>query len=299
MASVCRVVALNDHASLISTSHPNGGANQHDRPPTHNIFDISAPPMHDPHLTSSATLSGAPLSNSHAFSFPQTIHSPPGLGDVPSLGTHRHRHHPGSLHDFSTSAYFNSTLPALNSSMCFDPHPPQPHEQQPSSLAPLPARAPRPGTGVPSDARSRSRSWAPSSGPGPIRTQSIFCAARTSCTKRNLIFSGSLSPSPQPSPIIIPRSSWSNPPPVDLNLNLTGLNGPNGVNSMDSPLHGKAGGWYVPAHTPSHAHLQYSLLTPDSISSHMYFLHGGFANYIEGKDNTALKILEEESHATL
>ncbi|EIN06195.1 hypothetical protein PUNSTDRAFT_136983 [Punctularia strigosozonata HHB-11173 SS5] len=106
--------------------------------------------MHNPHLTGSATLSGAPFSKSHAFSLLQTIHRPPDLGGAPSLRTrHHHHHHPGSLHDFSTPAHFNSTLPTLNSSMCFDPHPPQPHEQQPSSLVSSSSH-------VPSSARSTS-----------------------------------------------------------------------------------------------------------------------------------------------
>ncbi|EIN05872.1 hypothetical protein PUNSTDRAFT_137359 [Punctularia strigosozonata HHB-11173 SS5] len=192
------------HQSLheLSTSTYNDGY----RPSTHNIFNISGPLTHNLHLTNSATSSGAPFSNLHAFSLLQTIHRPPDLGCASSLGT-RHHHHPSSLHDFSTLAHFNSTLPMLNSSMRFDPHPPQPHKQQPSSLVSSSSHIPS-STSVPSDSDFHSRSRAPSSSPGPTRMQS------TSCAKRNSMSSSSPLPHPQPGPIIVPPA----PPPPRLSI---------------------------------------------------------------------------------
>ncbi|EIN07617.1 hypothetical protein PUNSTDRAFT_135139 [Punctularia strigosozonata HHB-11173 SS5] len=121
------------HQSLhkLSTSAYSDGY----RPLIHNILDISSLPIHTLHLTGSTTSPGVPSSNSHTFSLLQTIHRAPNLGSMPSLGTHYHQHHLGSLHNFSTPAHFNLTLLMLNSSMRFDPHPSQLQKQQPSSLS--------------------------------------------------------------------------------------------------------------------------------------------------------------------
>jgi hypothetical protein len=120
------------------------------------------------------------------------------------------------------------------------------------------SRPSRPPAG-PSRAPPPSRSHTPSSGPNPSRTQTTSRAARAN---RNSISSDG-PPHPHLRLVVIPtyRSSSTHPPHLALD--------------MGSPLsvHGSAD-WYLPAHTPSHvaAHPDFSLSTPNSISSHAHFI---------------------------
>ncbi|KAF9810365.1 hypothetical protein IEO21_06985 [Rhodonia placenta] len=115
-----------------STSHSNGqpnGAYDDYRPPTHNIFDISAPTSHHHH---------------HGQSHHQQPHSPfgPGQGaaafSLPPPSTlsqsHSQQSGPNGLHDFA-HANFNSTLPALGSSMRYEPPPHSPFTLTAPSLS--------------------------------------------------------------------------------------------------------------------------------------------------------------------
>ncbi|EED84894.1 predicted protein [Postia placenta Mad-698-R] len=115
-----------------STSHSNGqpnGAYDDYRPPTHNIFDISAPTSHHHH---------------HAQSHHQQPHSPfgPGQGasafSLPPPSTlsqsHSQQAGPNGLHDFAHTN-FNSTLPALGSSMRYEPPPHSPFTLTAPSLS--------------------------------------------------------------------------------------------------------------------------------------------------------------------
>ncbi|KAH7912774.1 hypothetical protein BJ138DRAFT_740585 [Hygrophoropsis aurantiaca] len=87
------VVDFSDElAGLIAPEHERGD------PYRHNIFDISAP---------------ASAAHTHG------MYQPPAQGQSPH-----------DLHHQPTHAHFNSTLPALNSSMRYEPHPDPPQSQQ-------------------------------------------------------------------------------------------------------------------------------------------------------------------------
>lgn len=202
--------------------------------PTHNIFDISAPQQHHQQHANS---SGFPAH----FSLPPTSHRPSdniGLSQPSSLHTPHHQH----LHDFNATphSHFNSTLPALNSSMRFEPHPPgPPHDAPPPSSFNYPAgvsqaeyRANNRHTPSPiGTSRSRSRSRAPSVGP-----------TRNSRARRNNSIS-STSPPPlpgRPSAIVIPGS----------HRHMNGASG-NGVPVSPLSLHSlssSTSGWFMPPH---------------------------------------------------
>jgi hypothetical protein len=213
---------------------------------THNIFDISAP----------LSASHHPALGGHALPSPAT--SAPSQSHYPSSFTLNTRHTDlnlltpggslpqgaGPLAEFNKPpSMFNSTLPALNSSMRFEPPPaPASHEigGAPQAAFQLPPdfrqkHTPSPSTNMNGLSRSRSRSRAPSTGPGPMRTQP------TTRAKRNSISSASPPPRPHPSAIMIPGRAQSR-------------------DIAHSPLSLNAsGGWFAP---------EFGLPTPDSISSH-------------------------------
>ncbi|KZT07979.1 HLH-domain-containing protein [Laetiporus sulphureus 93-53] len=103
-------------------AHTNGNANGYDdyRSTTHNIFDISAPTSHHHHHQHHH-------SSSTSQQQQQQPHSPFGqnafsLPPASALHTNGALHSPSSLgHDFST--HFNSTVPAIGSSMRYEPPP--------------------------------------------------------------------------------------------------------------------------------------------------------------------------------
>ncbi|KAJ7669486.1 helix-loop-helix DNA-binding domain-containing protein [Mycena polygramma] len=167
-----------------------GGSDGGYRPPphTHNIFDISAPSQHH----ANAHHHGSASSTSSSF---------PAHFSLPSAGGDGRGSPGGDAPQPAPQYHFNSTLPALNSSMRYDPHPPPGYMPSPSSF-----RSPSPHH----TSRSRSRSRPPSShlasnptsGPGPTRTTR---------TRRNGSLS-STSPPPRPVPqaIVIPGSHGAN-----------------------------------------------------------------------------------------
>ncbi|KAF7318372.1 BHLH domain-containing protein [Mycena chlorophos] len=186
---------INDElASLMSTdrsahSHSPAATYAEDtngyRPHTHNIFDISAPTSAAHHAghhhvgSASSTSSSFPshfsLASTSSNGGPGSNGSgSPGLGDAPPY-------------------HFNSTLPAINSSMRYDPHPP--YIPSPSSF-----RSPSPH-----HSRSRSRSRPPSSHLAPTPAGG---PTRTARTRRTGSFSSN-SPPPRPVPqaIVIPGSN--------------------------------------------------------------------------------------------
>ncbi|KAF9446993.1 HLH-domain-containing protein [Macrolepiota fuliginosa MF-IS2] len=202
----------------------------------HNIFDISAPtPAHQQQGQNQPPLASSASSTASAFP-----HDPP----------------PG----------FNSTLPALNSSMRYEPHPDPPQPQQshpPSSFpsnhftrhTPSPIHHPHHAT-----SRSRSRSRPPSSGgvsggPGP---------ARTTRTRRNNSVS-STSPPPhgaRPQAIVIPGTHTHHRMAASLGGAIPG-------GAVSSPLNGSQG-WFMNSHSSAS---DFSLPTPDSLHSHAHPLH--------------------------
>jgi len=112
----------------------------------HNIFDVSAPSTSSPH---------SQLNFNHEF------HNP-----------HHTDHHQQSMQQHHHHAYLNSTLPALNSSMRYDPLPPPDSFGFSSSAASngLQRHTPSPIDSHTSR-QSRSRSRPPTAGPtGVVRT---------------------------------------------------------------------------------------------------------------------------------
>ncbi|KAJ7598392.1 helix-loop-helix DNA-binding domain-containing protein [Mycena floridula] len=141
--------------------------------------------------------------------------------------------------------HFNSTLPALNSSMRYDPHPdsygaftrhtPSPHQNQ-------------------HDSRSRSRSRPPSSAGGGVGPQ------RTTRTRRNNSVS-STSPPPHP---FGGMNMMGRPQAIVIPGRANGNSSNSGT--PVSPLTGTAGGWYIPSQAGANG--EYTLPTPDSLHSH-------------------------------
>ncbi|KAJ7199186.1 helix-loop-helix DNA-binding domain-containing protein, partial [Mycena pura] len=210
---------INPQSNERSTQSPSGAAyeggtpNDGFRPPphTHNIFDISAPShQHHHHVGSASSTSSSFPSH---FSLPSAGGgggaggnangananangnggggngngsgggSPHGLGDAPQPGPQYH---------------FNSTLPALNSSMRYDPHPHTSYIPSPSSF-----RSPSPH-----HSRSRSRSRPPS---GHLGATPAGGPTRTTRTRRNgSISSTSPPPRPVPQAIVIPSNHGHN-----------------------------------------------------------------------------------------
>ena len=203
------------------------------RPQTHNIFDISAPPTN---LASS---------------------SAPGVGGE-SYNTQTPQ---------ASATNFNSTLPALNSSMRYDPLPdpnnnnnnnpnpnPNPNggtNHPPSSFHPGFTRhtpspsspfTPNPQHTVAqsqSSQRSRSRSRPPS-GSG-IATGGVG-PARTTRSRRNNSISGTSPPPPRPHAIVIPRTRAST-------VASSASAGAGGISPLSSANAGGTGGWFVPGHS--------------------------------------------------
>ena len=105
-------------------SPPNVNAYDDYRGHTHNIFDISAPNTHHHHQPPHSPFGAGP--GSSAFSLPPTssIHShshshSSNHGGPASLNNH-------GLHDFASHSHFNSTVPAIGSSMRYEPPPTSP-----------------------------------------------------------------------------------------------------------------------------------------------------------------------------
>lgn len=228
---------------------------------THNIFDISAPLSTSHHNGMSASLptpaSSLASSSSH---YPSSFalqtnrhHNDMGMLSPPNSLQQQ----AGPLAEFTKQpSMFNSTLPALSSSMRFEPPPvpavpePVPQHQAAFQLPPdfRQQHTPSPSTNQPNMAnnpvsRSRSRTRAPSNGPGPTRTQS------TTRAKRNSVSSSSPPPRPHPSAILIPGA--------------TGLGRAQSRDIATSPLALNTGGWFAP---------EFGLPTPDSMNSHGFNL---------------------------
>ncbi|KAF7974974.1 hypothetical protein HWV62_10715 [Athelia sp. TMB] len=210
---------------------------------THNIFDISAHTTHQQHQQQQPF-------PAH-FSLP--AHRPDALSSLGSQPSSLH-HAPQHLHDFQAQhAHFNSTLPALNSSLRFDPNPPGPPPPAPDTVAPSSFAYPAGTRHTPSPigtSRSRSRSRAPSNGPGPTRT------ARR---ERRTPSVSSTSPPPlptRPSAIVIPGRGAGSGVPVS----------PLSLHSLSSTT----SGWFMP---PGSAGGEYSLPTPESITNPFFHAH--------------------------
>lgn len=231
--------------SPVSTGSANGYDDNAYRPPTtHNIFDISAS-QHQ--------------SNGYQNQFP-----PPQQQNQAS-------YHP--LQEFNPHSHFNSTLPALNSTMRYDPQPPTPHEQvyaphfppQPADY-PQVRHSPSPvGFAASSASRSRSRSRAPTTpslaGEPPSTNGG---PARTMRHKRNSISSASPPPHHRTQAIVIPsHRAPSQHTPTSATSALS-------LHSLSSST---TSGWFVPSQQQQHEfrHNEFSLPTPDSVGNHHGF----------------------------
>ncbi|KAJ7484237.1 helix-loop-helix DNA-binding domain-containing protein [Mycena latifolia] len=190
----------------------NGNGGEYRPPPhTHNIFDISAPHAHHHqaqhhHGSASSTGSSFPAH----FSLPSSNNNNNnnnnsnngnnnGSGASNGGGSS-----PGSLADGAPPYHFNSTLPALNSSMRYDPHP-HPHAHAGYMPSPSSFRSPSPHGHA---SRSRSRSRPPSA---HLASTPAGGPTRTTRARRNGSLS-STSPPPRPVPqaIVIPGSHGQN-----------------------------------------------------------------------------------------
>ncbi|KAJ7093456.1 helix-loop-helix DNA-binding domain-containing protein [Mycena belliarum] len=222
------------------------------RPPPHNIFDISAPGAHHHHHAHHAGSASSTSSSFPAhFSLPSSSSASNGNnGNNNNNGSNGNNNgggggSPGGLGDGAPPYHFNSTLPALNSSMRYDPHPHGvAYMPSPSSF-----RSPSPHHG---SSRSRSRSRPPSShlstpAGGPTRT--------TRARRNGSLSSTSPPPGaaqhgrPVPQAIVIPGSHgqgargspyWFGvngefPPSADSLPSLTSLPSLPSLNSLNSP----------------------------------------------------------------
>lgn len=175
-----------------STQSPDNSGEYRPPPHTHNIFDISAPAHHHHAHHGSASSTGSSFP-SH-FSLNNNASNGGGNGGSGSTGS------PAT--ETAPPYHFNSTLPALNSSMRYDPLPSS-NNNPASNYMPSPSSFRSPS---PHHSRSRSRSRPPSShngtngssGGGPTRT--------TRTRRTGSLSSNSPPPRPVPQAIVIPGS---------------------------------------------------------------------------------------------
>ncbi|KAF8217618.1 hypothetical protein K438DRAFT_5029 [Mycena galopus ATCC 62051] len=195
---------INPQSNERSTQSPD---NSDYRPPphTHNIFDISAPHSQSHHHVHHGSASSTSSSFPSHFSLNNNNNNGNGNGSGASTGS------PGADGGQSPQVpyHFNSTLPALNSSMRYDPHPPPASAGgNNSNYMPSPSsfRSPSPHHA----SRSRSRSRPPSSHM-PAAPSNAGGPTRTTRTRRNGSLS-STSPPPRPVPqaIVIPSGHGNN-----------------------------------------------------------------------------------------
>ncbi|KAG5641887.1 hypothetical protein DXG03_004008, partial [Asterophora parasitica] len=181
--------------------------------------------------------------------FPSTSTSIDFNDELATLISHdrSHRHNIFDVSASDAPAYpphFNQTLPALNSSLRYenDTHPPSAYHPHFSRHTPSPN-----SSSHPAPARPRSRSRPSSAGPPPASapagpaTGSIG-PARTTRARRNNSVSSTSPPPGRPHAIVIPRSR---PAPVSSATN-----------------------WYIQQQHSHSTTSEYSLPTPDSLSSH-------------------------------
>ncbi|KZT68425.1 HLH-domain-containing protein [Daedalea quercina L-15889] len=274
-----------------SANGANGGAYDEYRPPTHNIFDISAPTSHHHHSA-----------HAHSHSFhAQSPFSLGGSSTAPSNGNGNGQQQQQQQPEFA-HANFNSTLPALGSSMRYEP-PPAPAPHSPFSLGHPHAHAHSLGTpgAEPSSFSSHLSSLSfstasnapngdllahhqPRQTPSPVSVASPteFSRSRSRSTTRQAQ-QQQQQPGEPPSTNGGParrtrakRGSVSSvsPPPLHRGhtqpLIIPGNNlGGMGVNGRGpaSPLGLHGSGWFVPG-----GQGEFSLPTPDSV-------HGGFSAF--------------------
>ncbi|KAG6918198.1 hypothetical protein DXG01_015987 [Tephrocybe rancida] len=176
----------------------------------------------------------------------ERYHRPPhNIFDISAPTPANESHHSPS----SYPTHFAQTLPALNSSLRYEnpesttaPPPPPP----PSSFHPFTRHTPSPNNGPNANghSRSRSRSRPPSAGAGAGGVG----PARTTRSRRNNSVSGTSPPPGRPHAIVIPRSRAA---------------------TVSGNANGAQAGWYMPGHSAS----EFSLPTPDSLTSHHSLSH--------------------------
>ena len=250
---------------------------------THNIFEISAPPNGNQHQQQQH-----PPPHTHN-NFPNQFALNPAQAQPQTQQYH-------NLHEFNPHPHFNSTLPALNSTMRYDPQPPQTHppaheHPNPPSFAnhfsPTSSEfsirhSPSPVGFTSNVSRSRSRSRAPATpavNPEPPSTNGG--PTRTIRHKRNSISSVSPPPHHRTQAIVIPSShphraaSQHTPTSATSPLSLHTLN--------ENPP-----GWFVPpqqqqAHDFRHS--EFNLPTSESVGN-----HHSFAQFNPGSVGSAVSL---------
>lgn len=163
--------------------------------------------------------------------------------DDPYRSTHNIFDTSISLHDYHN--HFNSTLPALNSSMRFDPHPPPAVEPPPSSFSQHASftsrQTPSPHLQQqqqPQASRSRSRSRPPSSGGiGP---------QRTTRTRRNGSISSTSPPPHHYNSLSMMNSMARAPPQAIIIPGARSSSAAGNAGTPVSPLNGAANPWFMP-----------------------------------------------------
>ena len=254
---------------------------------THNIFDISAPTNNNQHQQQQQQQQHPPP---HAHTnFPNQFALNPAQAQPPAQQYHK-------LHEFNPHSHFNSTLPALNSTMRYDPQPPQTHPPahehpnppsftnhfSPTSSEFTIRHSPSPVgfTSNASRSRSRSRTSAtPAVNPEPPSTNGG--PTRTIRHKRNSISSVSPPPHHRTQAIVIPSShphraaSQHTPTSATSPLSLHALN----ENSSN---------WFVPSQQQQahdFRHNEFSLPTSESVGN-----HHSFAQFNPGSVGSAVSL---------
>ena len=259
---------------------------------THSIFDISAP-----------------TNNNQQQQHPPPPHAHNNFSGQFALNPAQtqpaaQQYH--NLHEFNPHPHFNSTLPALNSSMRYDPQPPQTHPQthehpnppsftnhfSPTSSDFSIRHSPSPVGFTSNASRSRSRSRAPptpainpeppSTNGGPIRR------------KRNSISSVSPPPHHRTQAIVIPSS---HPHRAASQHTPTSATSPLSLHTLNE----NSSSWFVPSQQQQQAHdfrhNEFSLPTSESVGNHHSFAQfnpgsvgSAVSLGVSPKDVTAVKV---------
>ena len=201
-----------------------------------------------------------------------------------------------NLHEFNTHSHFNSTLPALNSTMRYDPQPPQPHPQahdhpnppsftnhfSPTSSEFSIRHSPSPVSFASGASRSRSRSRAPATptvNPEPPSTNGG--PTRTIRHKRNSISSVSPPPHHRTQAIVIPSS---HPHRAASQHTPTSATSPLSLHTLNE----NASSWFVPSQQQQahdFRHNEFNLQSSESVGN-----HHSFAQFNPGSVGSAVSL---------
>jgi hypothetical protein len=258
---------------------------------THTIFDISAP-TNNQHQQQQQH----PPPHAHN-NFPGQFALNPAQNQPPPQQYHH-------LHEFNPHPHFNSTLPALSSTMRYDPQPPQthppPHEHpnppsftnhfSPTSPEFSNRHSPSPVGFTSNASRSRSRSrtsTTPAVNPEPPSTNGG--PTRTIRHKRNSISSVSPPPHHRTQAIVIPSS---HPHRAASQHTPTSATSPLSLHTLNE----NSSSWFVPSQQQQphdFRHNEFSLPTSDNVGT-----HHSFAQFNPGSVGSAVSLGVSPKEAT-